>query len=118
MGGRVLFLPLGALYPECSIHLSEHAAAPPMACLEAHGCPRGLGARCMPILARRLGRLFDLHGALEHIVLHWQRPDGTCRGIGFDRALSPPRVATLRPVYLQHYRASGQPFAVPAEVLA
>ncbi len=114
----MLFVRLEVLYPECRLHLREHAAAPSMACLEAHGCPRGLGARCMPLLAKRLGRLFDLSARIEHVVLHWEAAAGTCHGVGFDRTWSAPRVAALRPAYLEHYLASGQPLVIPAEILA
>ncbi len=116
MAGRVLFLPLDALYPECRVFLREHPSAVPMACLEGQGCPLGLGARCMGTLVRRLGRLFAVHDALEHVIAYWTLPPGEVRGIRFDRQLSAPSVAALRPAYLRHYVASGEPFAVPDEL--
>ncbi len=118
MGGRTLFLPLAALYPECQILTRQHPAIRPLACIEDGGCHLGVNARCTEALARRTGRLFDHLPGLEYILVHWPLEDAGHRGIAFDRSLSAPRVQKLRAGALLRYLAEGQAVALPAALLA
>ncbi len=117
VSGRTLFLPLGALYPECDLLRQGHPRIPPLACLQDGGCHLGVSTRCMETLARRLGRLFEAHPALELVVLHWTRAGGEPWGTRFDRAFSPPTVARLRAASLRYYLLHGQRFPIPRELL-
>jgi hypothetical protein len=118
VGGKILFLPLGALYPECGILRGGHPLIRPLACLEDAGCHLGVSATCMATLARRVGRLFDAHPALEVVLLYWALPTGELRGTRFDRAFSPPRVSRLRRASLHYYLQIGQRYPVVPELLA
>ncbi len=118
VSGRTLLLPLDTLYPECRVLTHQHPQIRPFACIQDGGCHLGMNTRCMETVARRLDRLFTAHPELEVVLLHWQLRDGSSWGTAFDRRLSAPRVARLRPAYLEHYRAAGVPFAVPPELLA
>ncbi len=116
LSGRTLLLPLDALYPECGVLTAAHPQVRPFACIQDNGCHLGMNTRCMETLARRLDRLFAAHPALELVLVHWSLPDSSCWGVAFDRRLSAPRVARIRPSYLSHYLRTGAPFAVPPEL--
>lgn len=94
-----------------------HPRIRPLACLEDAGCHLGMNTRCMELLVRRLGRIFDAHPALEAVVAHWQGKNGEHWGTHFDRALLAPRVTRLRTPALRYYLAAGARFPIPGELL-
>lgn len=102
---KTLFIPLKALYPECSVYITEHTSVNNLQCLST-SCP--VDKNCMGKLVPRVSALFDQDKDVKMIVAYFkERNSQRIRAGVFTRDLSEPGLVTCNPFALKKFQKEG-----------
>ena len=102
---KTVFIPLRAIYPECSSLIESHTSVENLQCLET-SCP--VDANCMGKLVPRINSLFEQDEDYELIISYYKLRNSTRVRAGvFYRDLSEPRVVTCNPFALKKFQRDG-----------